>query len=245
MKVAIPNWLVVALVLCLVSFFSSAGQSAAEKAGFSITPELRAAMNMPGAETPKAWLGNAIQYDYQTDPANIDVGQKYRLPEARRRCAKGDIDSCATARDIEKWLSWAKSASLRVSPACDRTPCGHVPDNLVPAALKGKYWVLHAWASWCPYCRLDHQRFVEIGADRQLSLVSLVHQDTEAAAARYLAKNGNPYAGGSIHVSSEIQSSLDLHRVPATYVINPDGNIQERFQGSLTDNEQKALEKYF
>jgi hypothetical protein len=72
-----------------------------------------------------------------------------------------------------------------------------------------------------------------------------VYQDTEAAAARYLAGYGNPYTGGSLGVSQNILSSLKLRKVPATYVINPEGNVQERFQGTLGDSGQKALEKYF
>ena len=80
-----PNkFFVILLVLCLVSTIARAEQSDAEKAGFTITPEMRAAMNMRGSETPKAWLGNAIQYNYQADALSLEVGQKYHLPEARK-----------------------------------------------------------------------------------------------------------------------------------------------------------------
>lgn len=240
-----PNKFVVILsVLCLVSTIARAEQSDAEKAGFTITPEMRAAMNMRGSETPKAWLGNAIQYNYQADELSLEVGQKYHLPEARKLCSAGDPDSCATARNIEKWLSWAKSTSAFAAEECDRTPCDRVPNDLIPSALRGKLWVLHAWASWCPYCRLDHMRLVEIGPDRHMKIVSLLYQDTEDAAARYLADHGNPYNDGSIRVSREILKSLDLRSVPATFVISPGGNILRRFQGTLGGRGQEALEKY-
>lgn len=245
MKVVVPKRLaVVLLALGLVSGIVHAEQSDAEKAGFTITPEMHAAMNMPGSETPKAWLGNAIQYNYQTDALSIEVGRRYRLPEARNKCAAGDADSCATARGIEKWLSWAKVASTSAFEGCDRKPCDRIPADFIPPALKGKFWVLHAWAAWCPYCRLDHLRLVELSADRHMRLVSLVYQDTEDAAAQYLAGHGNPYTGGSIHVSRQVLNSLDLHSIPATFVISPEGNVLQRFQGTLGGEGQKALEKY-
>lgn len=240
-----PEFIRLSLLACLLLPLAHAEPSDAERAGFAITPDMRQAMNAQGAETPKAWLGNAIQYNYQTDPLNLEVGEKYRLPEARTRCAAGEADACATASSIEKWLSWAKSNPLHMAGVCDRSPCAHFPDNLVPAALRGKTWALHAWASWCPYCRLDHLRLMQINAGRQMQLVSLVYQDSEADAAKYLAGRGNPFTGGSVRVSREILEALDLHGIPATFVIGPEGNVLQRFQGTLGDKGQAALEKYF
>ena len=236
------NKLFVIFSLCLFSSVACAAKSDAENAGFKVTPEMRAAMSAPGQETPKAWLGNAIQYNYQNDPLSIQVGQTYRLPEARKRCAAGDKDSCTTAHGIEQWLAWARSAPKHA--ACDSTPCAHVPDALVPAALKGKPWVLHAWASWCPYCSIDHTQITEISSGKKQKFVSLVYKDTQSAAASYLAEHGNPYAGGSISGSADILNALDLHAVPATFLIGTDGNVVQRFQGTLSSTAQDAVEKY-
>jgi hypothetical protein len=245
MSLVRPTWLVViVLTTSLLNNTARAEQTDAQRAGFKITEEMRAAMDSRGVESPKAWLGNAILYNYQLDPQSIEVGQKYRLPEARKSCAAGNRDSCATARDIEKWLLWAKSAAMHVREKCDRTPCAHIPGNLIPTGLKGKVWILHAWASWCPYCGLDHLRLAEINAGRHVLLVSMVYQDTETAAAQYLKTHGNPYTGGSIHVSKDILDNLELHSIPATFVIGSEGNVLRRFYGTLDGDGQKALEEY-
>ena len=238
------NKLVFILLSCLFCHLACAAKIDAENSGLKITPEMRAAMAAPGQETPAAWLGNAIQYNYQNDPLSIEVGQRYRLPDARRLCAAGDQDSCRTARAIEQWLAWARSAPRQLRVACDRTPCAHIPDALVPAALKGKSWVLHAWASWCPYCRIDHLQLLEISAAEKLKLVSLVYKDSTSDAADYLAERGNPYGGGSIVSSTEILNALDLHGVPATFVIGADGNVVQRFQGTMSRSGLDALNKY-
>ncbi|MFY9329354.1 MAG: hypothetical protein WAO76_15265 [Georgfuchsia sp.] len=83
------------------------------------------------------------------------------------------------------------------------------------------------------------------GVKRLRKLVSLLYQDTEAAAAEYLADHGNPYSGGNIPVSGEIPERLDIHGVPATFVVSPEGNILQRFQGTLGSNGQEALSKFF
>jgi len=237
MNLARPNWLValvsIVLTTSLLNTAARAEQTDAQRAGFTITAEMRAAMNSRGVETPKAWLGNAILYNYQFDPLSIEVGKKYRLPEARNSCAAGNLDSCMTAGEIERWLFWAKSAAARVHEKCDRTPCTHLADNLIPPGLKGKAWILHAWAAWCSYCGLDHLRLVELYANRQVILVSMAYQDTETAVAQYLNAHRNPYSGGSIRVSRDILDNLEIHSVPATFVISSEGNVLRRFYGTL------------
>ena len=77
-----------------------------------------------------------------------------------------------------------------------------------------------------------------------MKLVSLVYQDSEREAASFLADHGNPYGGGNISTSRTILNVLDLHAIPATYVIGADGNVVKRFQGTLGDSNVNELGKY-
>ncbi len=99
---------------------------------------------------------------------------------------------------------------------------------------RGKIVLLHFWATWCPYCRAEISKLVEIalgraGSDVQVLAVSEDErvQDLQA----FLQQYQLPYP-----VIPDPHGSLaELYRVdgvPVTYLIAPDGRIAQVFHGS-------------
>ncbi|MEM9658145.1 MAG: redoxin domain-containing protein, partial [Planctomycetota bacterium] len=94
--------------------------------------------------------------------------------------------------------------------------------------LKGRYVVLHAWATWCAPCLASMptlQTTVEEHADAPLTFVGLnVDEDKTAARALAERKNWN-WAHNYLGADSALMRQLAVSSVPAYYLIGPDGKL--------------------
>ncbi|MCA1998560.1 MAG: redoxin family protein [Hyphomicrobiales bacterium] len=94
--------------------------------------------------------------------------------------------------------------------------------------------VLNVWASWCPYCRSEHAELMRLSARPGLRLFGLLTDDSEAAAARYLAEAGNPYARLGLDSRRLWQRALKHRGIPQTYIFRADGVFAGKIAGELT-----------
>jgi cytochrome c biogenesis protein CcmG/thiol:disulfide interchange protein DsbE len=104
----------------------------------------------------------------------------------------------------------------------------------------GPVTVLNVWASWCPYCRGEHEILMRLSQDRRFSLVGLVYQDTAEKARDYLMHAGNPYRAVAVDGRGEFARALGQRGVPATYVIDRQGRIASRLRGALSDERVRS-----
>lgn len=113
------------------------------------------------------------------------------------------------------------------------TSFGQAP-GLRHADLKGSVTLLHAIASWCPYCEQESAFIRTLANDRRFRLVGLFVKDREAAARAYIQRHGNPYAALGFDADGRAERQVGVRGVPNTFVLNPAGRIVHTRRGVLT-----------
>lgn len=101
--------------------------------------------------------------------------------------------------------------------------------------FQGRVTVLNVWASWCPYCRGEHDLVKSLAGRGNYTLAGLVHQDSAENALNYLLQAGNPYAEVSVDEKSSIYIPLRQRGVPHTYVIGRDLKVVAKVPGALSE----------
>lgn len=94
--------------------------------------------------------------------------------------------------------------------------------------------LLNVWASWCPYCRSEHDILAELATDPRLRLVGLVWQDRPETAAAYLRARGNPFAAVGLDAEGALARHLRQRGVPGSYLVDREGRVSLRHPGALT-----------
>src|SRR5690606_6119539 len=81
----------------------------------------------------------------------------------------------------------------KAAPAFTLTRLDDAGKTFTPAQMKGKVWLLNAWASWCTSCRLEHPVLLDLARQGVVSIIGFNYQDQREAGAKWLAKHGDPY----------------------------------------------------
>jgi cytochrome c biogenesis protein CcmG/thiol:disulfide interchange protein DsbE len=100
--------------------------------------------------------------------------------------------------------------------------------------FRGRVSVLNVFASWCPYCRGEHDLLMSLSQDGRFTLVGLVYQDSAEKARDYLKAAGNPFAAIAVDRKGRLASLLGQRGVPATYVVDRQARVAARLPGALT-----------
>ncbi len=100
--------------------------------------------------------------------------------------------------------------------------------------FRGKYNILHVFASWCVTCRAEHPLFVslsEAGADH---LYGMVWKDKKASAEQWLKQLGNPYDEVLYDPEGTFGVGLGITGIPETFVIDNKGQVVYRHAGPIS-----------
>ena len=112
------------------------------------------------------------------------------------------------------------------------------PNNLVnmytdqPIELTEDLYVVNIWASWCLECIQEHQEFIELSKNKQLSnkIVFVLFQDNKENAISFVEKYGKGNIIFSIDPNSRFAIDLGVFGVPETYIIN-NLEVKKKFIG--------------
>jgi cytochrome c biogenesis protein CcmG/thiol:disulfide interchange protein DsbE len=104
----------------------------------------------------------------------------------------------------------------------------------------GQPKLLNIFASWCVPCIAEAPHLETLKA-RGVKIYGVAIRDSSADIARFLERNGNPYAViASDHISA-LQLNLGSSGVPETFVIDGSGKIIYQHIGDITANDVPLL----
>jgi thiol-disulfide isomerase/thioredoxin len=110
------------------------------------------------------------------------------------------------------------------------------------SALRGKYALVNLGASWCPYCRREKptlQLLYLNYADERFAVLTVFVGEAAGTAKRYMDESGYSFPAA---VDPEDRVGAEYAaRVPTSYVIDPEGNIIARINGSREWDSELAL----
>ena len=116
-----------------------------------------------------------------------------------------------------------------------------------PAATRemltsGEVTLVNFWASWCPPCRAEHPKLLEMAAEG-VPIIGVNFKDTQANAAKYLTDDDNPFVGVAFDPQGRTAIDWGVTAPPETFIIDGDGTVLFRFAGPLvgSDYEQRFL----
>ncbi|WP_240705158.1 DsbE family thiol:disulfide interchange protein [Pacificoceanicola onchidii] len=116
-------------------------------------------------------------------------------------------------------------------------------DPITPEVLAaGEITLVNFWASWCPPCRAEHPRLLQMQADG-LRVVGVNFKDTQDQATHYLEEDGNPFLAVAFDPAGRTAIDWGVTGPPETFILDGDGTVLFKFVGPLvgSDYEQRFL----
>lgn len=109
---------------------------------------------------------------------------------------------------------------------------GHV--DLKTAGV-GRPMLVNVFASWCPPCKVEHPKLLELKA-RGIAVVGVAYKDDPAATRAFLDELGNPFS--MVLVDREGRAGLDLGitGAPETFAVDAQGRVVAKFAGPLLED---------
>lgn len=106
----------------------------------------------------------------------------------------------------------------------------------------GEVTLVNFWASWCPPCRAEHPKLLEMSAEG-LRIVGVNFKDKEGQARGYLEADGNPFVGVPFDPNGRMAIEWGVTAPPETFIVDGDGTVLFRFAGPLvgSDYEQRFV----
>ena len=100
--------------------------------------------------------------------------------------------------------------------------------------LKGSFFLVNVWASWCVSCVEEHGLLLEIAASEEVTVVGINYKDNNDDAKAWLAQRGNPYEKIIVDEQGELCVDLGVYGAPETFLVDPTGLIRAKQVGVLS-----------
>jgi cytochrome c biogenesis protein CcmG, thiol:disulfide interchange protein DsbE len=128
------------------------------------------------------------------------------------------------------------------APALPEASLSGFPATRPDMLTSGEVTLVNFWASWCPPCRAEHPRLLELQA-QGVPIVGVNFKDTEPAATKYLRDDSNPFEGVGFDPQGRTAIDWGVTAPPETFIVDGAGKVLFRFAGPLvgSDYEQRFL----
>ncbi|PIL13668.1 hypothetical protein P775_27280 [Puniceibacterium antarcticum] len=128
------------------------------------------------------------------------------------------------------------------APAITQDVLGDYP-AFAPEMLKtGEVTLVNFWASWCPPCRAEHPRLLQMQAEG-VPIVGVNFKDQARDALSYLADETSPFEAVAFDPKGRTAIEWGVTAPPETFIVSGEGEVLFRFAGPLvgSDYEQRFL----
>jgi cytochrome c biogenesis protein CcmG/thiol:disulfide interchange protein DsbE len=116
-----------------------------------------------------------------------------------------------------------------------RVPLLNQPDKtLASADLRGQFYLLNVWGSWCVSCREEHPVLVELARKGTIPIYGLNWKDKHDEAIAWLKRHGDPYVGSGVDRDGKVAIDFGVYGAPETYLVDRKGIIRYKQTGPLT-----------
>ncbi len=126
-------------------------------------------------------------------------------------------------------VRWYKSQPLASGAAPPLSGMSVNGEQIDLSALRGDPVLVHFWATWCPTCKLEEGSIDRLSEDYQVVTVAM-QSGNDRDVATYLRERslgfdavGDPFG--------EIASAWGVPAVPASFIVDADGEIRSRSVG--------------
>jgi cytochrome c biogenesis protein CcmG/thiol:disulfide interchange protein DsbE len=102
------------------------------------------------------------------------------------------------------------------------------------ADLRGKWYVLNVWGTWCIECRVEHSMLLEMKRSGALTIVGMNWKDDDGKALDWLAQLGNPYDVVAVDKDGREAVNWGVYAAPETFLVNPEGVVVFKQVGGMT-----------
>ncbi len=109
---------------------------------------------------------------------------------------------------------------------------GVTPETLAA----GEVTIVNFWASWCPPCRAEHPKLIEL-AEQGIHLVGINFNDREVDALKYLADENNPFDAIAFDPKGRTSFDWGVSAPPETFILAADGTVVFKFIGPLVGDD--------
>jgi cytochrome c biogenesis protein CcmG/thiol:disulfide interchange protein DsbE len=101
-------------------------------------------------------------------------------------------------------------------------------------SLRGRWYVLNVWGTWCPECRVEHEMLLEIARTESVPLIGLNWKDEDILAQRWLAELGDPYDAVPVDRDGQVAVEWGVYGAPETFLVDDQGIVRHRHVGAMT-----------
>ena len=133
----------------------------------------------------------------------------------------------------------APNKSVIASPLIDKPapqfelPVLNSTETFSNESMRGRWYLLNVWGTWCAECRREHNMLLEIAARGEIPIVGLNWKDDPGAAQQWLEQLGNPYAVIPADREGRIAIDWGVYGAPETFLIDDRGIVRYKHVGAL------------
>jgi cytochrome c biogenesis protein CcmG/thiol:disulfide interchange protein DsbE len=130
----------------------------------------------------------------------------------------------------------------QTAPSLPKAALDGFPPATAEMLASGQVTLVNFWASWCPPCRAEHPKLLEMAADG-MPIIGVNFKDQAGTARKYLDDDGSPFIGVGFDPQGRTAIDWGVTAPPETFILDGDGTVLFRFAGPLvgSDYEQRFL----